>query len=154
MFKSIFQRLFWTSAAIIFFVVIVVSASMFALLNRFVLDEKFSGAEKASQSIEYLTNTMVLNSDDPRAKNMYDTMLSSWALMVEADIVVINTSGSIFTSTGSRTPPSKEYILPVLEDNVIRTLVASKKNSREYLIGIPIHYRKSEIGRASCRERV
>lgn len=146
MFKSIFQRLFWTSAAIIFFVVIVVSASMFALLNRFVLDEKFSSAEKASQSIEYLTNTMVLNSDDPRAKNMYDTMLSSWALMVEADIVVINTSGSIFSSTGSRTPPSKEYVLPVLEDNVIRTLVASKKNSREYLIGIPIHYRDSVIG--------
>ncbi|MBE7015250.1 MAG: HAMP domain-containing histidine kinase [Ruminococcaceae bacterium] len=146
MFKSIFQRLFWTSTAIIFFVVIVVSASMFAFLNRFVLDEKFSSAEKASKSIEYLTNSMVLNNDDPRAKNMYDTMLSSWSLMVEADIAVINTIGSVFSSTGDRKPPSKDHVQSVLEDNVVRTSATSYKNSREYIIGIPIKYHDAVIG--------
>jgi len=146
MFKSIFQRLFWTSTAIIFFVVIAVSASMFTLLNRFVLDEKFSSAEKASKSIEYLTTTMVLNNDDPRAKNMYDTMLSSWSIMVEADILVVNQRGEVFTATSQGHIPDKEHTQSVLQNKLVRTLVVNGKNSREYLIGIPIRHRGNIIG--------
>lgn len=146
MFKSIFQRMFWTSTAIIFFVVIAVSASMFTLLNRFVLDEKFSGAEKASKSIEYLTNTMVLNNNDPRAKNMYDTLLSSWSLMIEADIAVVNQSGSVFSSTNERTAPQDEYIQSVLKSETVRTVITEGKSSRQYLVGLPIRHRNAVIG--------
>ena len=146
MFKSIFQRLFWTSAAIIFFVVITVSASMFTLLNRFVLDEKFSGAQKASESIEYLTNTMVLNNNDPRAKNMYDTMLSSWSLMVEADIMVINQNGDVYSSTNKGKRLDSQYSQSVLQNKTVRTMILNDKTSREYLIGLPIRHRSDIIG--------
>ena len=146
MFKSIFQRLFWTITAIIFFVVSAVSASMFTLLNRFVLDEKFSSAETASQSIEYLTNTMVLNNDDPRARSMYDTMVSSWSLMVKADIMVVNQSGTVFTSTNDDNTISTDHAKEVLSGNNLRTMIAQSSNNREYLIGIPIRHRGSVIG--------
>ena len=146
MFKSIFQRLFWTSTAIILLVVILTSASMFTLLNRYVLDEKFSSAEKASKSIEYLTNTMVLNNDDPRSRKMYDTMLSSWALMVGSDITVVNQAGAVFTSTNSKYSPDEEHTKKILDNEIIRAIVPGNQSNRQYIVGIPIRHRGNVIG--------
>lgn len=59
MFKTIFGRLFRTTTAIIFFTVGVVSVSMLGLLNKYVEDERFYSAQKASVSIEYMTMAFV-----------------------------------------------------------------------------------------------
>lgn len=145
MFKTIFQRLFWTSTAIIVFVVSTVSLSMIFLMKRFVLDEKFTSAMKASRSIEYLTTNFVADDVDSRYRRVYDSTLESWSIMVEADITVVNQSGAIFASTNSRISVQPELSKKVISGEVVRTH-ASAQAGGDYIIGIPIKYNGAVIG--------
>lgn len=141
MFKTIFQRLFWTSTAIIVFVVSTVSLSMIFLMKRFVLDEKFTSAMKASRSIEYLTTNFVADDVDSRYRRVYDSTLASWSIMVEADVTVVNQSGEIFASTNSRRKAQQELAAKVLTGETVRS-----HSGGDYIIGIPIRYNSAVIG--------
>ncbi len=147
MFKTIFGRLFWSSAAIIFFVVAVATASMFGLLNKYVADERLNSAKKASQSIEYLTTAIAMDRFDPVNEMVYESTVASWSLMVGADITVVNSRGAEFAATDTKKMVSEEYIKRVLSGEIITGDVridAIKR--REYVIGIPIHYKNEAIG--------
>ncbi len=149
MFKTIFQRLFWTSTAIIFFVVATVSISMFGLLNKYVMDERLNSARKASNSIEYLTAAIAMDEFDSRNRRLYESMLSSWSLMVEADISVINGSGTVFAATNTRHSVPDKYAEGVLGGELVRGSVNMpdvNMSRRMYVIGIPIHYGDAVIG--------
>ena len=102
MFKTIFQRLFWTSTAIIFFVVATVSVSMFGLLNSYVVNERLSSAKRAAGSIEYLTTAIAMDEFDARYRRVYDSTIASWSLMIGADITVVNGRDYFF---GDKPPP-------------------------------------------------
>ena len=145
MFKTIFQRLFWTSTAIIVFVVTTVSLCMFVLMNRFVLDEKMNSAMKASGSIEYLTRNFVEDDADSRYRHMYDSTLASWSLMVEADIAVVNQNGAVFASTNARRRVPQDLAAKVTSGETVRRH-AGVKDGKVYIIGIPIRYNSEIIG--------
>ncbi|MDD6213696.1 MAG: HAMP domain-containing sensor histidine kinase [Firmicutes bacterium] len=148
MFKSIFQRLFWTISAIIFLVVIMISTSMFGLLNSYVLNEKFKSAKKASVSIEYLTTALTIEYPDPRYRDIYDSTLSSWSMMMEADITVINRNGVSFASTNYTNKIPDEFVDKVLNGGILRCYTSpnNSKGARIYVIGIPIRYQNTVIG--------
>ncbi len=149
MFKTIFNRLFWTSTAIIFFVVATVSVSMFGFLNKYVMDERFNSAKKASSSIEYLTSAMAMGDFDAKNRRLYESMLASWSLMVEADIVVVNGGGNVFAASGRQYNVQKKNVEKVLDGEIFRgsvTVPDMNMSRRMYVIGIPIHYGNSVIG--------
>lgn len=146
MFKTIFQRLFWTSTAIIFSVVAMVSTSMFVLLNRYVHNEKLSSAKKASQSIEYLTKAVASGEADSRYRMFYDETLSSWAVMIDADITVVNQSGTTFAATDKNRRVSADQAMRVMSGETVMGYSVGRGHSRSYIIGIPIHYQDKIIG--------
>lgn len=148
MFKTIFQRLFWTSTAIIFFVVATVSVSMFGLLNRYVFDERLSSAKRAAGSIEYLTTAIAMDEFDARYRRVYDSTIASWSLMIGADITVVNGSGTVFSSTNRRHTVPFDYSEKVLSGEIASGKVRSysQKMNEAFLIGIPISYNNDVIG--------
>lgn len=147
MFKTIFQRLFWTSTAIIFFVVATVSVSMFGLLNRYVTDERLSSAKKASNSIEYLTTAIAMDEFDARYRRVYDSTIASWSIMVGADITVINGGGTVFSATNRHREVPEKYYKKVMDGEVTTgTTFSDNRQKHSFLIGIPIRYNESVIG--------
>ena len=147
MFKTIFQRLFWTITAIIFFVVAAVSVSMFGLLNRYVTDERLMSAKKAASSIEYLTTAIALDEFDARYRRVYDSTVQSWSIMVGADITVLNGAGTVFSSTNKNNRIPEKYYEKVLSGEITTGKTTAEHGpKRSFLIGIPIHYNENVIG--------
>ncbi len=147
MFKTIFQRLFWTSTAIIFFVVGAVSISMFGLLSRYVTDERLMSAKKASSSIEYLTTAIALDEFDARYRRVYDSTIASWSIMVGADITVVNGAGTVFSATNKNFKVPDKYYDKVLGGEIATgTAALGNHPKRNFLIGIPIRYNENVIG--------
>lgn len=147
MFKTIFQRLFWTTTAIIFFVVMIASATMLGMLNQYVANERLNAAREASYSIEYLTTAIAMDRFDSINKKVYESTLMAWSRMVKADITVINNSGNEFASTNSKNAVPDKFIKKVLSGETVRTnLYLDALGSRAYIIGIPIHYGESVMG--------
>lgn len=147
MFKTIFSRLFWTSTAIIFFTVVVVSASMFGLLSKYVEDERFYSAKKASGSIEYLTLAIAKEGFDSRDMELYKTTLESWSMLVNADISVIDSRAKPFASTNTECTIPEKYSKDVLDGKTVSGRVGILDNSSKfyYMIGIPIQ-NKTQVG--------
>lgn len=127
------------------FVVTTVSISMFFLLNRVVLDEKYSSALKASHSIEYLTTNFVTDEVDGRFRRFYDSTLESWSIMVEADITVINQNGIVFASTNPRREVQKDMVEKVMNGETVRSR-KSRQNGGSYVVAVPINYNGKIIG--------
>lgn len=148
MFKTIFQRLFWTSTATIFFAVVVVSVSMFGLLNKYVADERFFLAQKATDSIEYLTTSMARDGFDGRNMMVYRTTLESWSMLVNAEISVVSNSGQVFAATDSRNSIPEKYGESVLFGETVsgRAAQADKGVKPTYIIGIPLKDKGHTIG--------
>ncbi len=147
MFKTIFRRIFWTNTAIIFFVVCLVSASMFGLLNRYMVHEKQNSARKASQSIEYLTIQLALDRFDAENQMIYNATLASWSRMIEADITVVNSQGITFAATKNNNEVPDAEVTKVLSgENVTKSIKAGRNNGSLYMIGMPIRYGEATIG--------
>ncbi len=140
MFKTIFGRLFWTTAAVVFFTVIVVSVSMLGLLNKYVEDERFDSSKVASESIEYLTVAMSNEGFGPANMRYYESTLESWSMLVKADITVLNTDGQVFAATDRTLTVPAKYVRNVLLGNdVSGKLSKGEKTGRtDYIIGIPL----------------
>lgn len=143
MFRTIFKRIFWTNTAIIFFVVVTVSISMFGLLNKYMLHEKENSARKASQSIEYLTIQLALDRFNAENQMIYNATLASWSRMIEADITVVNQDGITFAATKKQNSVPDAYIEKVLSGETVKNNVTPIKT---YLIGIPINYGDTTVG--------
>ena len=146
MFKTIFQRLFWTSTAIIFFVVATVSVSMFGLLNRYVTDERLMSAKKASSSIEYLTTAIAMEEFDARYRMVYNSTIESWSIMVGADITVVNGSGKVFSATNRAFEVPDKFYKRVMNGEVTSGVANVAEKRGNFVIGIPIYLDKAVIG--------
>ena len=148
MFKTIFQRLFWTSTAIVFFTVVVVSVSMLGLLNKYVQDERFYSAQKASGSIEYLTMTMAQEGFGGRNMMVYESTLESWSMLVDAEISVVGGNGQIFAATNDKNVVPKRYTKKVLSGETVSGRAESTNGHirHSYMIGVPIQDRGQVVG--------
>ena len=147
MFKTIFQKLFWTSTAIILAVVILISVSMLGLLNNYILRERMHYSKRAAESIEYLTTEVAMQTDDSRLKMAYNSTLASWSMIIGADITVINTEKTIFSATDNTETVPDYVINSVLSGDTVNKFVkSSKKELHRNIIGIPIIYHNQVLG--------
>ena len=148
MFKTIFSRLFWTTTAVVFFAVLVVSVSMLGLLNKYVEDERFYSAQKASASIEYLTNSISRDGLDARSMMMYNSTLESWSMLVNAEITVMNRSQMVFAATDNTLSAPDKFAQRVMTGETVSAKVAKVEGGGRlnHIIGVPIRQRSTVIG--------
>ncbi len=148
MFKTIFSRLFWTTTAVVLFAVLVVSVSMLGLLNKYVEDERFYSAQKASASIEYLTNSIARDGLDARSMMMYNTTLESWSMLVNAEITVVNQNQRVFASTNTALTAPEKLASKVMTGETVSAKVAKleRGGNVSHMIGVPIRRGNAVIG--------
>lgn len=148
MFKTIFSRLFWTTAAVVFFTVVVVSVSMLGLLNKYVEDERFDSANVASESIEYLTVAMARDGFSSGNMGYYESTLESWSMLVKSDITVVNSLGRVFASTDREFLVPEKYAEKVLSGETVtgNSVVGGRSTKLNYIIGIPMEQSGQIIG--------
>ena len=148
MFKTIFSRLFWTTTAVVLFAVCVVSVSMLGLLNKYVEDERFYSAQKASASIEYLTNSISRDGLDARSMMMYNTTLESWSMLVNAEITVMNKNQAVFAATDSVQQVPEKVATAVMAGETVSAKAAKLQRGGKinHIVGIPIKRGSAVIG--------
>ena len=148
MFKTIFGRLFWTTAAVVFFTVMVVSVSMIGLVNKYVEDERFDSSMVASESIEYLTIAMARDGFNPGNMSYYESTLESWSMLVKADITVVNAAGNVFSATDKGFRVTENYASRVLSGELVRGVGSRRSESihSSYVIGVPMMQSGQVIG--------
>ena len=147
MFKTIFQKLFWTSTAIILALVLITSLSMIGLLNNHTANERMRYSQSAARSIEYLTVEVDSKNKDNRLRGAYNSTLASWSMIMGADIIIINADRNVYASTdNSKTVP--DYVIDsVLSGNTVNEFVNDKqKNLHKNIIGIPMTYQGRTMG--------
>lgn len=147
MLKTIFQKLFWTSTAIILAVVILISVSMLGLLNNYIVRERMHYSKQAAESIEYLTTEIAMQTDDSRLKMAYNSTLASWSMIIGADITIINMEKNIFAATDNTETVPDYVINGVLSGDTVNKFVKnSKPTFSRNIIGIPINYQNQIVG--------
>ena len=148
MFKSVFQKMMWTSCAIIFTIIILITFAMTFLLNNYVTDEKYDAAINASKTIEGLTATLAIDNYDARSVYFYNSSLATISQVLDSDITVIDNTGEVFASTNRTKNVSAEYIASVLSGKTIteRGRFVSHHGERVYIIGVPLKYNNKIIG--------
>ncbi len=147
MLKTIFQKLFWTSTAIILAVVTLISVSMLGLLNNYIVRERMHYSQRAAKSIEYLTTEVAMQTDDTRLKMAYNSTLASWSMILGADITVINMEKNVFAATDNTETVPDYVINSVLSgDTVNKFIRKQEKELSRNIIGIPITYHNLTLG--------
>ncbi len=148
MFKSVFQKMMWTSCAIIFVIIILITFAMTFLLNNYVTDEKYDAALNASKTIEGLTMTLLIDNYDTRSVYFYNNALATISQVLDSDITIINNTGEVFASTNRTKNVSSEYISSVLSGKTVseRGRFVSHHGDRVYIIGVPLKYNDRIMG--------
>lgn len=147
MFKTIFQKLFWTSTSIILVVIMFISLSMFGLLNNYIVRERMETAQRASKSIEYLTTEIAMQSYDPRFNMAYNSTLASWSMILGAKISIVDMEKNVFATTDNTEYVPESVLNNVLSGNTVNKFVASAEKSKSrHIIGIPINYQGQILG--------
>ena len=147
MFKTIFQKLFWTSTATILVVIIIISISMFGLLNNYVVRERLETSQKAAKGIEYLTTEVAMQSDDFRLKMAYNSTLASWSMILGAKITVFDLEKNVFAATdNSKAVPDTVADKVLAGETVNKFIKNAEKSAPQHIIGIPITYQSRVLG--------
>ncbi len=144
MFKSLFQRILWTTCAIVLAVILLIATSMTLFLGEQVVDAKFESAKNASKTIEGLTATLLYNNYSPNARHFYDNYIVTISDIIDSNITVIDNSGRVICSTNQNKRVSPKFITPVLSDETVRKF--DKSAEHDYVIGIPLKDNDRVIG--------
>ena len=99
MFKSIFQRMFLTNAAILVLVFISVAVSVSIFVNHYTLSKQMEDIISVSDTVEHLSVAMQIESPDDNFRAVYRNTLRSWAQFLQSDIIVVNQDGELTDST-------------------------------------------------------
>lgn len=148
MFKSIFQRLFWTNAAVLVCVLLTVCAAMSVFVVKYTDDNQVKSAQKACPRVENIVNSMVENADNNNIMLICIDELSAWADMVGADIIAVNADGDTLATTCSVNTVPQEYIERVISGESVKTFgrFANAYNSRVMTVGLPITLTDGKTG--------
>lgn len=148
MFKSVFTRFFWNNLIIILISLVVLSASFFLLINRYINDTQYEENLKAARNIEKMTETLIIKNPDYRNYIIYNNMLDQYSRMVESDITVINSKGEVYSSTNNVRNVPKNYNDKVLSGKTLKIIsdFGGIYDKRVLVIGIPMTYLQNTVG--------
>jgi signal transduction histidine kinase len=147
-FKSIFERLFWTNALILLLVFISISITLTLFVTTYAMEKQYDLVTKASDSIEYMTISLQIESNNAQSTTLYKHTLDSWAEFANADITIINSYGEVFASTTTVMSIPEESAKSVLNGRVIkeRGTFGGQYPKKVFTVGLPISYKGNIIG--------
>ena len=150
MFKSIFERLFWTSAIILLLVVVSVSAALSVFISNLAADRQYDTALKVSKTINYLTGYLQVENNNIRSRNYYVESLANWSDFMEADIIVTDLEGTVIESTNENiVSVPQEYVHSVSNGQIVRKKAKFGEwydGQKVFTVGIPMEYYGTQIG--------
>lgn len=149
MFKSIFERLFWTYAVILLIVFMSIAASLAAFLNNNVIESQYDSILKISNDIEYRSGVLQVEShNDPRARSAYKQYLKMWADYTHADITVVNLDGEVAESTNGIKSVPEEYLETIRNGKnlKVRGKFGDFYKKKVLTVGVPISYNGTIVG--------
>lgn len=149
MFKSIFGRMFWTYAIILFFVFSSISVAMTMIFTHVTEQKQVENISSAAEAIEEWTATVVIEqADDERSVRGYERFLNSWSGFTGSDIVIATLDGDVFESTcGVRSVPAEMLDSIGLDSYTIhKTDFGGFYDHSVMTISLPIHYKGNVIG--------
>ncbi len=148
MFKSIFGRMFWTYAILLFFVLSTISLFMTGLLSQFTERKQIETISSVADTIEDWTAILQIEQTDVQSTRAYANFLRSWGKFTMSDITVVNRDGEVFQSTsGIRVVPEKA--LECIEKDkttVYKSDFDDFYESRVLSVSFPLHYRNNVVG--------
>lgn len=149
MFKSIFERMFWTSICIITIVLISITAGVTMIITNYFTDIKYDSVVEAAAAIEKWTAYLQVENTGYYSHVAFLQTISSWSEYLDADIIITNRNGEIIETTNRKcTSVNQEYAKIIQNDSIIRergTFYGLYSHS-VYTVGLPVHYQGNNIG--------
>ncbi len=147
-FKSIFERLFWTQIIVLALVFVAISASMTVFVLNYTTQKQYESVMEASNSIEQITANLHIENNSILARNIYRDMLAMWSDLVNADITITTPDGTIFATTNTITRVPSEYVQKVSDGAILKKMnnFGGYYSDRVYTVGVPMVYNKMIIG--------
>ena len=149
MFKSIFERLFWTNILILLVVFLSVSAVLSVFINHYVTDRQYEMALKVSETIDYWTGYLQVENNNIRSRNFYRKTLESWGDFLGADITVSDLDGNVIDTTNDNISSiPAEYLSAVKNGETMRAMghFGSSYTNKVFTVAIPVEYFGNRIG--------
>ncbi len=148
MFKSIFQRLFWTNAAILMLVFISVAVSVSIFVNHYTLAKQIENIVSVSDTVEHMSVAMQIESPDDRFRSTYRNTLNSWAQFLKSDIIVVNQDGELTDSTCNIVTVPEKALSDILNGkrSVHKTTFNGAYPQKVLSIGMPLRYQGTVVG--------
>lgn len=112
------------------------------------MEKQYDLVTKASDSIEYMTISLQIESNNAQSTTLYKHTLDSWAEFANADITIINSYGEVFASTTTVMSIPEESAKSVLNGRVIkeRGTFGGQYPKKVFTVGLPISYKGNIIG--------
>lgn len=149
MFKSIFERLFWTNIVILLVVFLSVSAVLSIFINHYVTDRQYEMALKVSETIDYWTGYLQVENNNVRSRNFYRKTLETWGNFLGADITVSDLDGDVIDTTNDNVKSiPQEYLSAVKNGETMRAVghFGDIYTSKVFTVAIPVEYYGNRIG--------
>lgn len=148
MFKSIFERLFWTNIAILVVLFFSISITMTLFVTNYTNEKQYETVLKASDTIEYMTVLLQIENNGSYASSLYRNTLNSWSHFVNADITITSKTGDVFASTTTVTSVPSDYVKRISQGEIIklRGNFGAFYSKKVLTIGVPIEYSGEIIG--------
>lgn len=148
MFKSIFQRLFWTYAMILLLVFLSVGVSVSIFANNYTTRKQIESVVSISDTVEHWSAAMQIENTDMRFKQAYRQTLNSWGEFIDADIVVVNKNGELTASTCDISTVPEEALADIINGGQVvkKTTFNGAYPKRVLTIGLPVRYQGTVVG--------
>lgn len=148
MFKSIFQRLFWTNAMILMLVFISVAVSVSIFVNHYTLTKQIESIVSISDTVEHLSVAAQIETLDDNFRGAYRNTLKSWAKFLHSDIIVVNQNGELTESTCDIFTVPENTLANILngERSIRKTTFNGAYPKKVLSIGLPVRYQGTIIG--------
>lgn len=147
-FKSIFERLFWTQTIVLSLVFAVMSSAMAIFVLNYSTQSQYERVMEASEAIKRVTVNLHIENNSMLAKSIYRDMLSMWSEVVNSDIVITTNDGTVFASTNTITSVPSAFVKKVREGAVLENMnnFGGYYSEKVYTVGVPLVYNKTIIG--------
>lgn len=148
MFKSIFQRLFWTNATILLLVFVSVAVSVSIFVSHYTMTKQINDIVSVSDTVEHLSVAMQIENPDERFKEAYRNTLKSWAQFLNADIIVVNQNGELTDTTCDILTVPENSLSDILggQRSIKKTTFNGTYPKKVLSIGLPVRYQGAIVG--------
>lgn len=146
-FKSIFERLFWTQIIVLMLVFVSISVTMTVFILNYTTQKQYESVMEASKSIEKITASLHIENNSMLARGIYRDMLAMWSDLVNSDITITTPDGIIFATTNTITRVPSDYVKKVSEGGIVKVMgnFGGYYSNRVYTVGVPMVYSNTII---------